>query len=156
MKLSQSFFIELESQAHYLKYLFYFIPDCGTGYFGAQCANLCSEHCAGIDNSCNNVNGTCNMGCDPGYKGFLCTQGDFKHTLIRPVVSGFLKFRLFAIWLKKTFCYRFFNASVPRKKINKKKILIFYVFLNVETENSFLSHFFLLLVLHRLKGAYNQ
>ena len=77
------FFVELESQAHYLKYLFYFIPDCGTGYFGAQCANLCSEHCAGIDNSCNNVNGTCNMGCDPGYKGSLCTQGEFKRFLVQ-------------------------------------------------------------------------
>ncbi|KAK3720461.1 hypothetical protein RRG08_052157, partial [Elysia crispata] len=29
---------------------------------------------AGIDQYPNNVNGTCNMGCDPGYKGSLCTQ----------------------------------------------------------------------------------
>ena len=114
------FFVELESQAHYLKYLFYFIPDCGTGYFGAQCANLCSEHCAGIDNSCNNVNGTCNMGCDPGYKGSLCTQGDFKHTLIRPVATGFLKFRLFAIWLIKHFVTDFLMVVFCVKKLTKK------------------------------------
>ncbi|KAK3791617.1 hypothetical protein RRG08_028897 [Elysia crispata] len=48
--------------------------ECGTGYFGAHCAKSCSKHCAGLGNTCDNVNGTCNKGCDPGYKGSLCTQ----------------------------------------------------------------------------------
>ena len=67
--------VKLDAKAHYTDNLFSPIPDCDTGYFGAQCAKPCSEHCAGIDNTCNNVNGTCNMGCDPGYNGSLCTQG---------------------------------------------------------------------------------
>ncbi|GFR94854.1 multiple epidermal growth factor-like domains 10 [Elysia marginata] len=49
-------------------------PECGNGTFGQSCSEACSEHCAGADNSCHPVNGTCDLGCGSGYQGDLCTQ----------------------------------------------------------------------------------
>ncbi|KAK3780392.1 hypothetical protein RRG08_062013 [Elysia crispata] len=50
--------------------------ECDSGYYGAGCIKSCSQHCAGKDNSCNHVNGTCDLGCDPGYQGDLCILAD--------------------------------------------------------------------------------
>ncbi|RUS69941.1 hypothetical protein EGW08_022297 [Elysia chlorotica] len=47
---------------------------CDIGYYGDGCIKSCSDHCAGKNNSCNHINGTCDLGCVPGYQGTLCTQ----------------------------------------------------------------------------------
>ncbi|GFR86230.1 receptor-type tyrosine-protein phosphatase T, partial [Elysia marginata] len=47
---------------------------CDRETFGKDCSLTCSEHCKGEDNSCDNVDGTCDQGCDPGYQGAQCTQ----------------------------------------------------------------------------------
>ena len=50
-------------------------PECETGQFGEGCKETCSDHCAGDKNPCHHINGTCDMGCDPGYHGLLCIKG---------------------------------------------------------------------------------
>ncbi|KAK3802824.1 hypothetical protein RRG08_062097 [Elysia crispata] len=47
---------------------------CSSGTYGGGCKQPCSEHCVGQDNSCDHVYGTCDLGCDPGFQGFHCTQ----------------------------------------------------------------------------------
>lgn len=44
---------------------------CLRGYFGQDCSEKCIETCAG----CNNVNGLCDSGCIPGWKGYFCNKG---------------------------------------------------------------------------------
>ena len=72
----------------------FFKSECDIGLFGEGCAKRCSVHCAGSDNTCNNVNGTCNMGCDPGYKGSLCIQSKSKPTERISVGTTVLRLRL--------------------------------------------------------------
>ena len=50
--------------------------ECYIGTYGDECGETCSEHCAGDQDSCHHVNGTCDLGCDPGYQGSNCTQGE--------------------------------------------------------------------------------
>ncbi|KAK3795272.1 hypothetical protein RRG08_055834 [Elysia crispata] len=47
---------------------------CPNGSYGEECTKTCSDHCAGDQNSCHHVNGTCDLGCEPGYQGSSCTQ----------------------------------------------------------------------------------
>ena len=51
-------------------------PECHKGFYGEGCKKICSEQCGGDLNSCHHVNGSCNYGCDPGYTGSLCIQGE--------------------------------------------------------------------------------
>ncbi|KAK3774959.1 hypothetical protein RRG08_040547 [Elysia crispata] len=51
--------------------------ECETGQFGEGCKETCSDHCAGDKNPCHHLNGTCVMGCDPGYHGSLCIKSKF-------------------------------------------------------------------------------
>lgn len=44
---------------------------CFDGFFGQNCANECNSKC----NGCNNVNGLCERGCDPGWRGDYCGIG---------------------------------------------------------------------------------
>ena len=57
--------------------IFVYLQACDPGYYGHGCMAMCSEHCAGNDKACNHINGTCDMGCIPGYRGDLCIQGDY-------------------------------------------------------------------------------
>ena len=51
-------------------------PECPTGSYGDECKESCSGHCAGPDSlACNNVDGSCDRGCQPGYQGKTCHQG---------------------------------------------------------------------------------
>lgn len=43
---------------------------CAYGFFGQNCAKKCFNACAG----CNNVNGSCDLGCIPGRKGYYCNK----------------------------------------------------------------------------------
>ncbi|KAK3802177.1 hypothetical protein RRG08_018624 [Elysia crispata] len=45
---------------------------CPRSQYGHRCAETCSEHCAGADNTCNFVDGSCDQGCDVGYLPPLC------------------------------------------------------------------------------------
>ncbi|GFS25949.1 multiple epidermal growth factor-like domains 10, partial [Elysia marginata] len=48
--------------------------ECERRTHGENCSLTCSEYCKGEDNSCDNVDGTCDQGCDPGYQGAQCRQ----------------------------------------------------------------------------------
>lgn len=48
-----------------------FLLACPRGYFGNKCTEECNETCA----ECNNVNGMCESGCIPGWRGYLCNEG---------------------------------------------------------------------------------
>ena len=52
-----------------------FLSECPVGKHGLECAHICSTHCAGPTNACDHVDGSCDQGCDAGYKGQLCTEG---------------------------------------------------------------------------------
>eukprot|EP00105_Crassostrea_gigas_P043103 XP_019927251.1 PREDICTED: scavenger receptor class F member 2-like [Crassostrea gigas] len=50
-------------------YLFlFFLVACPYGFFGQNCNEKCKNKCTG----CNNVNGVCDRGCQPGWKGDYC------------------------------------------------------------------------------------
>lgn len=53
------------------KNIYYFIKQgCVSGSYGFKCIENCG-HCRGM-NKCLHINGTCLIGCDAGYQGFLC------------------------------------------------------------------------------------
>ncbi|XP_062610406.1 delta and Notch-like epidermal growth factor-related receptor [Saccostrea cucullata] len=45
-------------------------PACSVGLYGENCALNCNEHCIG----CNRINGICDNGCIPGWKGEFCDE----------------------------------------------------------------------------------
>lgn len=47
---------------------------CAEGSYGVDC-NLTCGHCLDV-NQCSNINGTCLNGCDAGYQGDLCNNGE--------------------------------------------------------------------------------
>ena len=52
--------------------------DCAAGTYGSGCAETCSERCAGDNNPCDQSDGACSRGCDPGYVGTHCENGETK------------------------------------------------------------------------------
>lgn len=53
--------------------VYFLISDCPRGYFGMECAGKCSDKCHG----CNHINGLCDSGCKPGWRGDYCHEGLF-------------------------------------------------------------------------------
>ena len=51
-------------------FFFYLLKACENGTYGLECMEMCG-HCSN-SSVCNNVNGTCLDGCDPGYTEHLC------------------------------------------------------------------------------------
>lgn len=47
------------------------IKECGDGFFGPGCNEMCNETCKG----CNKRTGVCDNGCFPGWKGIFCREG---------------------------------------------------------------------------------
>ena len=47
-----------------------FVTVCPKGSYGQACTLTCDDKCDG----CNNVNGSCDRGCKPGWKGDNCQQ----------------------------------------------------------------------------------
>lgn len=45
---------------------------CLQGHFGPDCADRCTDTCDG----CNKFNGTCDSGCNPGWQGLECQNGN--------------------------------------------------------------------------------
>ena len=54
------------------KYVLFFHAACEDNTFGADCSENCSITCAGPNNNCDHVNGSCIFGCDHGYQGETC------------------------------------------------------------------------------------
>ena len=48
---------------------------CQAGRYGSGCSQTCSETCSGDNNACNQNDGACSQGCDPGYTGRVCQTG---------------------------------------------------------------------------------
>ena len=76
-----------------------YLQECDPGYYGHGCTAMCSEHCSGNDKACNHINGTCDMGCDPGYQGDLCIQGDYDNNTSLMPMRHFLYEKLAWIWI---------------------------------------------------------
>ena len=90
------------SSPHILPFMPSF-PECPTGFYGNECTQICSDHCAGDQNSCHHVNGTCDLGCDPGYQGSSCTQGEYptKKFKKKKILYSFVGYIKIATFLKK-------------------------------------------------------
>ena len=50
------------------------LSECDGGKYGQDCGNTCGS-CIN-ETQCHHINGTCLKGCDPGYKGDKCTEGN--------------------------------------------------------------------------------
>ena len=46
---------------------------CAVGFFGQNCSRLCNNTCTG----CNKLNGICDTGCRPGWKGEYCEERNY-------------------------------------------------------------------------------
>ena len=51
-------------------------PECGPGKYGGGCGQTCSVHCSGTGDPCDHITGHCTNGCDAGYTGDKCDQGE--------------------------------------------------------------------------------
>ena len=51
-------------------------PDkvCANGKYGQNCTGRCSSNC--LDGACDHVDGRCAQGCNPGYQGTTCSNGN--------------------------------------------------------------------------------
>ena len=46
--------------------------------FGLGCEQVCSENCySNATHVCDHITGKCTIGCDPGWEGTHCNQGNF-------------------------------------------------------------------------------
>ena len=54
---------------------FYLSKECDNNTFGVNCTGVCG-HCTEKE-QCHHVNGTCLHGCEPGFNGFQCDQGNY-------------------------------------------------------------------------------
>ena len=54
--------------------------ECDNGTFGQDCLESCGS-CFG-EKQCHHTNGTCLNGCNAGYQGLNCTEGNFYFNLI--------------------------------------------------------------------------
>lgn len=71
--------------------LVFFLPsECPRGYFGDECSEKCSDNCYG----CNNINGVCDSGCKPGWRGGFCHEGLFIYMVIIYQVKCFLEMKI--------------------------------------------------------------
>lgn len=64
---------------------------CRYGFFGQYCTKKCNSKC----NGCNDVNGLCEYGCHPGWKGDYCDEGNELHVMKFRYIS--LKHAFFAV-----------------------------------------------------------
>lgn len=56
--------------------IFVVILACSVGYFGQNCTDKCNSSCKG----CNHITGVCDSGCQPGWIGDFCEQGNLSYT----------------------------------------------------------------------------
>lgn len=58
--------------------LFFCITACKEGWYGEDCRQPCGGHCREKIN-CNHVTGQCDAGCDAGWTGVLCDNGNISN-----------------------------------------------------------------------------
>lgn len=64
-------------QSHFIMLrvlIFEFSIDCDSNMFGQDCREKCGE-CVNKEH-CHHINGTCLNGCNQGYRGLECKQGN--------------------------------------------------------------------------------
>lgn len=61
----------LHDKKNYCKLIYLCYIACPYGLFGQNCTGKCNDTCTG----CNNINGLCDRGCRPGWKGDYCDIG---------------------------------------------------------------------------------
>ena len=52
------------------------ISACSSGKYGERCSRNCSGNCEIDSYDCNHINGSCPDGCQAGWEGSTCDQGD--------------------------------------------------------------------------------
>ena len=60
------------------------ISECPNGYYGPDCIQSCSQHHCKMDTVCDRSNGiiNCQGGCQPGYTGDTCKEGNNMYIFI--------------------------------------------------------------------------
>ena len=48
---------------------------CQTRTYGANCSEICSDHCSGVEKACSPFDGSCDEGCTIGFQSPLCDEG---------------------------------------------------------------------------------
>lgn len=67
------------------------MPACPRGLFGQDCTDKCRDTCMG----CNHINGLCDYGCRPDWKGDYCHIGNvnyFNTNICFPCLNFLSKF----------------------------------------------------------------
>ena len=81
---------------------------CENGTYGYDCNNTCG-HCTDKE-TCSHTNGTCLVGCDPGYVGELCkTRKFFTYRTQYRIAKGDLSVIIFFIMKYAVFCCHFLS-----------------------------------------------
>lgn len=77
VKIKTSFHVKNELVKDFKSCLFksHFLKVCGSHTYGLECALSCGSCNNG--KPCNNINGTCHLGCNEGVKGNMCQKGDW-------------------------------------------------------------------------------
>ncbi|XP_060561819.1 uncharacterized protein LOC132721519 [Ruditapes philippinarum] len=70
---SSYLFYNLSTNIYLLKSIILKI-ECNASFYGPNCTDKCSEHCAGGHGNCNTISGHCRSGCNPGWTGPLCDR----------------------------------------------------------------------------------
>lgn len=81
----------LNSRCPVLSAIYFIISkqECLLGTYGQGCLNTCSGHCLNSA-TCNRTTGSCDQGCQAGYKGKLCEEG-FKFLFVNYIFINIKK-----------------------------------------------------------------
>lgn len=71
----------LNDGIHNSGFLSFFSQECALRSYGVNCNQQCEGNCRG-NTACNHVTGHCDLGCGPGWTGYLCEKGHFGYTTI--------------------------------------------------------------------------
>lgn len=96
-------------------YFFLLTLACSYGLFGQDCIVKCNDTCTG----CNNVNGLCDRGCHPGWRGEYCENGWLTHWACVFVLVDMIQLYRYNILLK--------NANYWKKLLQTLTFLFFKI-----------------------------
>ena len=138
--MSLSFFVSI---------LFLFSTECDGKTFGQDCGKECGE-CVN-DEQCHHINGTCLNGCDRGFQGHECNEGEVFSFMARCPYSLYEQFSLkqisgyflydieyskqrYVMWtcvVLTTIKYEFYAVRINKIISIKFRIHFFYLFLQI-------------------------